>query len=233
MEFFKFPKTPHLFTVTEHNIRDDKVLSEPEAKQFLNNFIVLEEKVDGANIGISLDQNGDLQIQNRGNYIFPGSHPQFNLIWEWSYSRIDFFKKYISNNFIVFGEWCHVKHSIHYTSLTDWFLGFDIYDKKNHFFLNTERRNQTLELLNIRPIPIINKGIFSKKELEEILNTTTSKFYSGPVEGIYLRYENSKRLIKRAKIVRDRFMQEISLHWSKGKIITNSLQNKNSDLFIG
>lgn len=67
MEFLKFPRTPHLFVVSGLDIRDDKVLPEPEYQLFLNNNIIIEEKVDGANVGISLSKKGDLLIQNRGD----------------------------------------------------------------------------------------------------------------------------------------------------------------------
>lgn len=224
MEFFKFPRTPHLFVVSGLDIRDDKVLSDQECQSFLNNNIILEEKVDGANIGISLSENGDLQIQNRGNYILPGSHPQFNLIWDWAYSRLTLLQKYISNDFIVFGEWCYAKHSIKYTSLPDWFLGFDVYDKKKKVFLNNEFRNQLLKNINIEIIPTLDKGKYSRADLEKLLSISKSKFYSGPIEGIYLRYEDSEKLIKRAKIVKKDFIQEIDIHWSKKELISNKLQ---------
>lgn len=224
MEFFKFPRTPHLFVISGLDIRDDKVFSDQECQLFLNNNIILEEKVDGANIGISLSEKGDIQIQNRGNYILPGGHPQFNLIWDWAYSRISLLTKHISNNFIVFGEWCYAKHSIQYTSLPDWFLGFDVYDKKNETFLNTHIRNQIFLKINIESIPILGKGNYSRKDLEKRLVSSKSNFYSGHIEGIYLRYEDSEKLIKRAKIVNKDFIQEIDIHWSKKELISNKLQ---------
>lgn len=224
MEFFKFPRTPHLFVVPGLDIRDDKILSDQECKSFLNKTILLEEKVDGANIGISLSHNGDLLIQNRGNYILPGSHPQFNQIWDWAYSRISLLSQFISVDFIVFGEWCYAKHSIHYTSLPDWFLGFDVYDKKNKIFLNTELRNQLLKKVNIKIIPTLGKGNYSRIDLEKLLNSSKSNFYSGAVEGIYLRYEDSEKLIKRAKIVKKDFIQDIDVHWSKKEMSRNKLE---------
>lgn len=224
MEFFKFPRTPHLFVVSGLDIRDDKVLSDTECNAFLNNTVILEEKIDGANIGISLTETGDLLIQNRGNYILPGSHPQFNLIWDWAYSRLTLLQKYISNDFIVFGEWCYAKHSIKYTSLPDWFLGFDVYDKKKMIFLNNEFRNQLLKNTNIQIIPNLGKGEYSRADLAKLLSISKSRFYSGPIEGIYLRYEDSEKLIKRAKIVNKDFIQEIDIHWSKKKLISNKLQ---------
>lgn len=225
MEFFKFPRTPHLFVVSGLDIRDDKVLSDQECQSFLNNHIILEEKVDGANIGISLSENGDLRIQNRGNYILPGSHPQFNLIWDWAYSRLTLLQKYISKDFIVFGEWCYAKHSIKYTSLPDWFLGFDIYDKKNQIFLNSELRNQILQKANIETIPTLGNGNYLKTDLEKLLISYKSKFYPGPTEGIYLRHEDSAKLLKRAKLVNKDFIQEIDVHWSKKELIINKIQS--------
>jgi ATP-dependent RNA circularization protein (DNA/RNA ligase family) len=225
MEFFKFPRTPHLFVDPELDIRDDKILSVQECESFLNNSILLEEKVDGANIGISLSEKGELLIQNRGNYIIPGSHPQFNRLWDWAYSRVSLFNQHIANNFMIFGEWCYAKHSIQYTSLPDWFLGFDVFDKKNQTFLNTNTRNQILQKLNIETIPLLGKGIYSKIDLEKLLASSKSKFYSGPVEGIYLRYEDSERLLKRAKLVKKEFIKEIDVHWSKKEIISNKIQS--------
>ena len=224
MELFKFPRTPHLFIVPGLDIRDDKVLTYQECESFLNNTIVLEEKVDGSNIGISLSESGELQIQNRGNYILPGSHPQFNLIWDWAYSRISLFKQHITTNFIIFGEWCYAKHSIQYTSLPDWFIGFDVYDKKNQTFLNTDSRNQLLQRINIEIISTFGKGNYSKKDLEKVLTNSKSTYYPGPIEGIYLRCEDSIKLLKRAKLVNKDFIQEIDVHWSKKQLISNNRQ---------
>jgi len=221
MELFKFPRTPHLFVVEGLEIRDDKVLSEQECYSFLNNTIILEEKVDGSNIGISFSNSGELLIQNRGNYIFPESHPQFRLIGDWAYSRLALLQEYISSDFIVFGEWCFAKHSIQYTSLPDWFLGFDVYNKKNNDFLNCEQRNQLFEKINIEIIPRFGKGKYSKRDLEKLLNQLKSNFYSGPIEGIYLRLEDSEKLVKRAKIVNKQFIQDINKHWSKQELTNN------------
>ena len=223
MDLFKFPRTPHLFVVPGLDIRDDKVLSDLECESLLKNPIILEEKLDGANIGISLSENNELQIQNRGNYIFPGSHPQFDRLWKWAYSKISRLTEHIGSDLIVFGEWCYAKHSIHYTSLPDWLVGFDIYDKRSKTFLNTELRNQIFNKIGIEIISTLGKGIYSKMELVKLLNGSKSRFYDGPVEGIYVRYEDQEKLIRRAKIVNKDFIQEIDIHWSKKELMTNQL----------
>lgn len=48
--FFKFPSTPHLIMLSGMDIRSDKVLSESERSAFLQHNLVIEEKIDGANL---------------------------------------------------------------------------------------------------------------------------------------------------------------------------------------
>ena len=52
---FKFPTTPHLTILGDIQIRDDKVMTESERNEFIQHEIIVEEKVDGANLGISFD----------------------------------------------------------------------------------------------------------------------------------------------------------------------------------
>ncbi len=107
-----------------------------------------------------------LQLQNRGNYINSQNHSQFAPIRNWAYSKLSLLQRYISNDFIVYGEWCHAKHSIHYTSLPDWFLGFDIYDIKNKIFLNTALRNHLLKMVDIEIIPLWGRVIIQGQILK-------------------------------------------------------------------
>lgn len=53
-DYFKFPSTKHIMLPDDENARRDKVLGSDEIKEFLSNQITIEEKVDGANLGISL-----------------------------------------------------------------------------------------------------------------------------------------------------------------------------------
>ncbi|MCB0534791.1 MAG: RNA ligase family protein [Saprospiraceae bacterium] len=220
MEFFKFPRTPHLFVLPGASIRDDKVMSESEANAFLSQAVIVEEKVDGANVGISFDRKGDLQFQNRGNYISPGGHPQFEPLWEWAYKRFEKLKKHLTERYILFGEWCYLKHSIQYTQLPDWFLGFDIYDRHSKYFLSVEKRNHYLMNCEIEPVPLVFKGHTTTSTLIAIMNKP-SMLYPGPLEGLYLRLETGGHLNQRAKLVRSEFIQSIEEHWSKGRLVKN------------
>ncbi len=68
-DFFRFPHTPHLAWLGEGSPRDDKVLSPDEVTALLAGDVVVEEKLDGANLGLSLAPDGSLRAQNRGQYL--------------------------------------------------------------------------------------------------------------------------------------------------------------------
>lgn len=97
MDFIKFPRPPHLFVVPGVSVRDDKVMTPAEAEEFLSSTVIVEEKVDGANIGISFSFSGELQFQNRGNYVTHDTHPQFKLLTDWGYKRYKLLKSTLGN----------------------------------------------------------------------------------------------------------------------------------------
>ena len=60
-DFFRFPHTPHIAWLATGAPRDDKVLSPDEAHELLAGEVVLEEKLDGANLGFSVSPDGVLR----------------------------------------------------------------------------------------------------------------------------------------------------------------------------
>lgn len=219
--FVKFPHTPHLIWLGKDPPRVDKVLSTTEVEHFLSGRILIEEKVDGANIGFSVDSDGNLRVQNRGNYLSHRIHPQFEPLWSWlSLNRFALIEA-LASGLILFGEWCYARHSVCYDRLPDWFLGFDVYDIRKRVFWPSKLRNEFIEGLGLSRVPMVAEGEFPRSNLLGFLGM--SSLGSEPMEGIYLRKEDDLQLLARAKIVRAEFTQDIDQHWS-GKILEkNSL----------
>lgn len=222
-DFYKFPSTPHL-AVPGNNIRvrDDKVLLELERQEFLRHKLVIEEKVDGANLGISFDESGKIRLQNRGAHLNPPFPGQWKKLAEWLKPKeLLFFEKF-SDRYILFGEWCYARHSVFYNRLPDWFLGFDIFDKIESKFLSCPRRNSFFLNLGINKVPEIKQAYVTNLEaVSELLSI--SCFGSEPAEGLYLRLDKGDWLESRAKLVRPEFIQSIKQHWSQVSIKTNQL----------
>ncbi len=221
-DFFKFPSTPHLATLPGVDIRGDKVLSKSKREEFLQHDLVIEEKVDGANFGISFDSEGNIRSQNRGAYLhLPGSG-QWKKLGEWLTPRIDALFEHLSDRYILFGEWCYAQHSVPYNRLPDWFLGFDLYDKQSGRFLSSSRRDELFKKMRIAQVPIIARGRFTFPELKKLLSQ--SNLTDQPAEGLYFRFDQNDWLAKRAKLVRPAFIQSVEQHWSRSAIKPNRLR---------
>jgi hypothetical protein len=218
---YKFPSTPHLENASNYAVRDDKVLSVIEQNEFLKQEVEVQEKVDGANLGISFDNDGNLITQNRGEFLRRPYSGQWNKLDVWLKPRIEPFFEGLSDRYILFGEWCYAKHSIFYDRLPDWLLGFDIFDKETLQFLSLSRTKPFFDRLGVRDIPLLKRGHLSLSELRNF--SLHSGFRNGPAEGVYLRIDDGDWLKRRAKLVRPEFMQAISKHWLRAQLIPNRL----------
>jgi ATP-dependent RNA circularization protein (DNA/RNA ligase family) len=222
--FFKFPSTPHLIMLGGNSVRDDKVLSPENREAFLKNILIVEEKIDGANLGISFNAQGSLILQNRGSILSPPYSGQWKKLEGWLPPRLEILFDHLFDRYILFGEWCFAKHSVKYSRLPDYFLGFDIFDKENCQFFSLKRRNRTFEQMDISSVPFIRKGIFTLPQLEALMGR--SCFGPEQGEGIYLRYDEERWLKQRAKIVKAKFIQNIDIHWTRKTIIQNQTMGR-------
>ena len=219
---FKFPHTPYLIPPqTSVSLRQDKVLSFDEAKLFFTERVVVEEKIDGANLGISFNKDGSMCLQNRGHYLFEPFVGQWEPLPKWIKNWADVLFDILFDKYILFGEWCYLKHSVFYNRLPDWFIAFDVFDKGNHRFLSTKRRNDVINKIGLPIVPLIYNGFISKELIIGAKGKTI--FGEDEREGVYLRVDSNDYLIGRAKHVRSSFTQAIDTHWSKSTVVHNEL----------
>jgi hypothetical protein len=224
--FYKFPHTPHMLWLGKTPCREDKVFSPEEARAFVECDLTVEEKLDGTNIGFSVDESGALRVQSRGQYLTRGSHPQFQPLWPWIEIRRFALTEALQPGLMLFGEWCFALHSVPYTRLPDWFLGFDVYERAEDRFWSSDRRDRWLDDLGLSRVPRLAQGRLSMEQLISL--TDTSQLREGPMEGIYLRRDQGAWLQQRAKLVRPEFVQGISKHWSEKSLEKNALVSMSS-----
>ncbi len=218
--FYKFPSTPHIEKRGDF-VRNDKILCSHEIETLFSKAISIEEKIDGANLGISFNEEGELLLQNRGSYLTFPLIGQWGPLKEWIATHEDAIFDVITDKKILFGEWCYAKHSVFYNALPDWFIGFDIYDKKNEKFLSVKERDKLMKKMDIEIVPLLGYGIFTPKDIERFFSI--SKFGDENCEGVYLRQDEELFLKYRAKMVRREFQQAIEEHWSKKELQKNKL----------
>lgn len=249
----KYPRTPHL-QGSKLQIGDED-LSQIPASKILGKYLVIEEKVDGANTAISFDDDGNLLLQNRGHYLTSGYRERhYDLFKKWATNHMNELFEILGTKYIMYGEWLYAKHTVYYDALPHYFLEFDIYDKENKVFLDTETRHKMLKDSIVVSVPVLQKGIF--KNVKEILcylgnsNYKTDNFIenlkneaikqnydinkvlletdnSMLMEGIYIKVEENGIVTDRMKYVRYSFTQAITesnTHWIDRTIIPNKLK---------
>lgn len=172
LDLFKFPRTRHLFDAGGSSVsRDDLVMDSGEEAVFYSSagkrrqLVVMEEKVDGANLGISLGEDMKLRVQNRSHYVDSSTHRQFSTLDAWVEEHAGALYQVLgSGDSVLFGEWLYAKHSVHYTRLPGYFLAFDIYDRAEGKFLSCRDRNRRLEGSGIPVVRLIAETTLSGRE---------------------------------------------------------------------
>ena len=203
-----------------------------EREQFLSHEITVEEKVDGANLGVWMTDSFELRFQNRGKMINAQSATQWHALDEWARTHsADLYEllapREDGTRRILFGEWLLAKHSIEYDALPAYFVAFDIYDSAIDSFLSVAARN---ELLESTMLPVVHcvasSSAHTLEQLLDIIENTTSAYVSEavPLEGVYLKFDEGDVNRERCKLVRKEFIQAIDKHWSKNELVKNRIR---------
>lgn len=228
-----FPRTPHLFGSTGTN--DDRYLCAEASHRFLSDqSLIVEEKLDGANVGIHFQSDGELILQAKQLRIADGMHRQYELFRHWAAIKRRAWEPCLEDRYILFGEWLFARHSIHYRLLPHYFFEFDVYDKVTRQFLSLEQRLDFITKLGVPTVPVIHTGPVDKDQLQRLIGP--SRFdsrFENPVtgewdtlmEGVYLRTEANDTVSGRAKFVRDDFVEAVRRckNWPNQPIVPNLL----------
>lgn len=153
----KYPRTPHL-EGSRLQVGDEGVDHTPYAT-LKGTHMVIEEKFDAANSGLSFNGAGELLLQCRGHYLTGGGRErQFNLFKRWAQAHEATFLERLEDRYVVYGEWMHKLHSVYYNALPHYFLEFDIWDRKRGSHLSTSARKELLSGLPILSVPVLYEG---------------------------------------------------------------------------
>jgi len=174
----KYPRTRHVRgSRFQHGDDDLEAVPWDDLK---GKYLVVEEKVDGANCGISFSSEGDLLLQSRGHYLRGGPREKhFNLLKQWSAAKMDELFDLLTDRYVLYGEWMYAKHTCFYDALPHYFMEFDVLDTKGNVFLSTEARRKLLNHSSegwsvVCPVRVITEGVFENLTELETLNTRSA-----------------------------------------------------------
>jgi hypothetical protein len=232
----KYPRTRHI--EGSRLQPGDEDLSSVPFEEIKEKFLVIEEKMDGANAGISFNEKGELLLQSRGHYLSGGYRERhFDLLKTWANTFSYLMWEVIGDRYIIYGEWMYAKHTVYYTHLDHYFLEFDIFDKEKELFLSTSQRRELIKKIPfIKSVKVLYEGPLQKKTqlyefiidsyfindhhmdcLKEDCEKLGLKYdiaaretsNSRLMEGLYLKQENDLIVEDRFKFVRADFLTSI------------------------
>ncbi len=244
----KYPKTMHL---EQSRLQSGDEKERVKFSSLLGKNIVIEEKVDGANVGVSF-QSGELLLQSRGHYLTGGAREKhYDLFKRFGAEKRGELYSILGERFILYGEWLYAKHKVYYDALPSFFLEFDIFDKERGVFLDTPTRRKMLDGSSVISVPILYEGKGeSKKHILSFLKNSTfitenhlqnlqktclalnldyssvlnETDHSSLMEGLYIKVEGDGIVRERTKFVRDSYLQPSDENWLTKPIIPNKLK---------
>lgn len=235
IELIKYPRTPHI--EGSRLQPGDEDLSQIPFRTIQDKYIVVEEKVDGANTALSFTSDGTMLLQNRGHYIGGGYRDRhYTMFKQWAQVHKDRLYKVLSNRYIMYGEWLYAKHTVFYDALPHYFMEFDVWDRERACYLDTPSRRQLLLKAPVCSVPVLKAGVFHKQE--ELLQLLGTSHYITPnhlhtlkeqsealgldaerqlretdasdlMEGLYIKVEAKGKVVDRMKFVRASFLQTV------------------------
>lgn len=254
----KYPRTPHL--IGSRPQAGDEDLCAVPVSALKGRHVVIEEKLDGANCGVSFDADYALRLQSRGHYLMGGPRErQFDLLKQWAGGMADRLLDRLADRYVMYGEWLYAKHTVYYDALPHYFMEFDVLDTEMNEFLDTPRRAELLADLPVTPVKVLFAGEFpgeaflralvgpshfisalAPAQLREdvarlgwdVERAVRQTDLSGLMEGLYVKVEEGGTVTERYKFVRDEFLQTVTAdgHWQDRPMIPNRLA-PGADLF--
>lgn len=220
MDSAKYPRSLHL-PYSPGTTSDDRFITEDEYSQFIDNEIVITEKLDGSNVTLT-SKTFYARSHNGEPY-----HPSYNLLRK---MHSGYMANAIDKNISVFGEWCFAVHSIKYWMLQDYLNIFGVRDDETGVWWDWDDVCLMANNLGVPTVPVLLRGTFNSKEkLEKVINNFSglSSIYGPTREGLVIRKltditekkdERGLTMCGLAKWVRKDHVQT-DKHWSSHSVV--------------
>lgn len=177
--------------------------------------VVVEEKLDGANVCLWLD-GGTVRVASRGGSDAMDRAGQLGRLRAWVGERHDRLAELLGEGLVAYGEWLWLEHSVHYDRLPDWLVLLDVWSEATGM-RSVHTRNHLAARHGLVVPPALFEGVLGgRKALLGLMGT--SRFGSKPMEGVVLRREDGTR----CKVIRPGFSRRTDDSWGAGR--TNILE---------
>jgi hypothetical protein len=208
-----YPRVPHL--VGGRGTDDDRVLPAPEAAALLSSEVAVEEKLDGANVMLWLE-DGRIQTALRSG---PGSADragQLGPLKAWVGQHSDSLRDLLQGleGGALYGEWLYLTHTVAYDRLPSYLIALDL-TALDGSFRSVDERNATAEHHGLATPTELFRGVpHTLSAVEGFLGT--SLYGETDMEGVVVRRLGSGQP-RLAKLIHPGLRRLSDDDWAKGR----------------
>ncbi len=209
----KYPRTYHFqFSPEVHS--DDKVISFAHLGHFLQDEVIITEKLDGANSCLK----GHQGVYGR-SHALPTREPWYDHLKGEYYARLDKLQPHLW----YFGENTFAIHSLEYTEMEHYFYIFAIYDSIKDEWLSYDDMVIEANRVELPLVPLLFRGSVESlgwvnKWMDKTMKSKFSKL-GGELEGFVMRVASA--------IPGNLFNQFVAKYVRKGHVQTDEHWSKN------
>jgi hypothetical protein len=207
----RYPRIPHL--VAGRASGGDHTLGADERHAMLSKPVVIEEKLDGANVMLWL-QDGYVQCATRGGADALDRAGQRGLLRAWTSRRAGDVRRLLRLSDVVYAEWLYVVHTIRYDQLPSYLIVLDLHPRE-YGFVTVDERNDQCAAVNLATPPELFRGsVDGIDDVERLLRP--SEYGAALAEGVVVRTLDGAEP-RVAKLVRADFTQTTDDAWRTGR----------------
>lgn len=178
-----YPRIAHL--LPGRGTRDDLVLSATERHAVLHRPVVVEEKLDGANVTLWW-QDGWVACAGRSGPDGQDRARQLGPLRAWVAEHADQLRPLLADDDVLYAEWLLLTHTVAYDRLPSYLVGLDL-RHSDGTFATVDDRNGRLDGAGVARPPELFRGVLGSLEHVEAILATTSSVGSAAIEGVVVR----------------------------------------------
>lgn len=195
----RYPRTPYLWE-PDAGAGGDRVLDPGERPGWLRRPVVVEEKLDGANVSVWWE-NGRAQVASRGGPDAMDRGRQLGPLRGRVGASHDRFASLLDGGWVLYGEWLWLAHTVHYDRLPDHLVALDLWHPRSGFADLAERDQRVRASGLVLPPRLFTGVLGSADALLGLMGQ--SLFGTAPMEGVVLRRGDGPR----CKVLRPGFVR--------------------------
>lgn len=169
------------------------MLPPDEASRWLQMAVIVEEKLDGANVALWIEEPAsEVSVASRGGAGARDRAGQLGRLRAWSAERREALSQLLEGGWTLYAEWLWLEHGVHYDRLPDWLLALDLWHPE-HGFAPLERRDHRCKEAGLSLPPRLFEGVLGTQQRARDLIRQSSYSSNQTSEGLILRAPDGAR----------------------------------------